>query len=429
MLTAAFYTFGCRLNQTETAMMAKGLENDGYQIVQDVDSADLCVINTCTVTNQSDAKCLQKIRSIKRENPEAVVAVVGCYSQISPDKIVEMEGIDLIIGNEEKLQLANFVREFLAEGKPIIRTGPISKGPFKIQSIGQHLQTTRANLKIQDGCDFICSFCIIPKARGRARSREIDNIREEARMLSAMGVKEVILTGVNIGTFQADDIGFIELLDLFESIEGIQRIRISSIEPTTIGVEIFPLMSATDKKVVPHLHLPLQSANDTILNTMRRKYQFSDFGDFVKAAVAKVPRICIGSDVIVGFPGETDEMFEETVHRLQNTPIHYFHVFPYAEREGTSSARMNGSIDQTTINKRAGVLRKLSEQKRSDFYRSFIGQDFEVLFEGNNKGSIWNGYSENYIRFSVHCDESLANQIRKVRLVSVKDGLATGSLV
>ena len=429
MPTAAFYTFGCRLNQTETAMMAKGLENDGYQIVQDVDSADLCVVNTCTVTNQSDAKCLQKIRSIKRENPEAVVAVVGCYSQISLDKIVEMEGIDLIIGNEEKLQLANFVKEFLVQGKPIIRTGPISKGPFKIQSIGQHLQTTRANLKVQDGCDFICSFCIIPKARGRARSREIDNIREEATMLSVMGVKEVILTGVNIGTFQAGDIDFIGLLDLFESIEGIQRIRISSIEPTTIGVEIFPLMCATDKKVVPHLHLPLQSASDTILNTMRRKYKFSDFEDFVKAAVAEVPRICIGSDVIVGFPGETDEMFEETVQRMQNTPIHYFHVFPYAEREGTSSARMNGSIDQTTINRRAGVLRKLSEQKRSDFYHSFIGQDFEVLFEGKNKGSIWNGYSENYIRFSVHCDESLANQIRKVRLVSVKDGLAKGSLV
>ena len=429
MPTAAFYTFGCRLNQTETAMMAKGLEKDGFQIIQDIESANLCVINTCTVTNQSDAKCLQKIRSIKRENPEAIIAVVGCYSQISGDKIVEMDGIDLIIGNEEKLNLAELVKEFQEEGKPIIRTGPISRGQFTIKSIGQHLQTTRANLKVQDGCDFICSFCIIPKARGRARSRELDNIREEAVLLSKMGVKEVILTGVNIGTYQTPGCDFIDLLDLFESIDGIQRVRISSIEPTTIGVEIFPLMKRPDKKVVAHLHLPLQSANDTILTAMRRKYKFADFQDFVETAVTEVPRICIGSDIIVGFPGETDEMFEETVERLKITPIHYFHVFPYAERAETSSAKMDSTIDTGTINRRAGILRKLSEQQRTSFIRGFVGEDFEVLFEENNKGSNWYGYSDNYIRFSVLSDKSLANQIRIVRLESVENGMATGSLI
>lgn len=429
MPTAAFYTFGCRLNQTETALMAKGLENIGYQIIQETDTADLCVINTCTVTNQADAKCLQKIRSVKRVNSDAIIAVVGCYSQISEDEIIKQDGIDLIIGNEDKLKLADYVKEFLKDRKPIIKTGPISKEPFSISLIGQHLQTTRANLKIQDGCDFVCSFCIIPKARGRARSREIDNILEEAKMLSELGVKEIILTGVNIGTYLYKGIGFIDLLDMFESIEGIERVRISSIEPTTISPEIFSRMKPDQSKIVPHLHLPLQSTNDKILTAMRRKYQFEEFNDFICQAEVQVPRVCIGSDIIVGFPGETDEMFDNMVHRLSEAPIHYFHVFPYAEKEGTTSTKLTGTVDANTISRRAAVLRGLSDQKRAVFTQGFIGEEFDVLFERKHEGTNRRGYSENYIRISVNSDIPLENQIRKVRLDSFENGRAMGSLI
>jgi len=429
MPTAAFYTFGCRLNQTETAMMAQGLQNIGYKIITDLDTADLCVINTCTVTDQSDAKCLQKIRSVKRVNSKAVIAVVGCYSQISEEKIIEQDGVDLIIGNQEKLNLAEYVEQFLKNRLPIIKTGPISKEPFSINLIGQHLQTTRANLKIQDGCDFICSFCIIPKARGRARSREMDNIRQEAMVLANMGVKEIVLTGVNIGTYHYDGNYFIDLLEIFESIAGVERVRISSIEPSTIGPEIFPWMANKSTKTLPHLHLPLQSTDNEILTAMRRKYRFEEYRDFIIQAVEQVPGICIGSDVIVGFPGETDEMFEETVTQLTNIPIHYFHVFPYAERKGTTSAKMEGAVSAETISRRAAVLRELSDQKRSAFSRTFIGQELEVLFEGNNDGMVWKGYSENYIRISVNGDIPLANKIKKVRLDYCENGLNMGSLV
>lgn len=427
-MKAAFYTLGCRLNQTESAIMAKGLENAGYQISQDVGKADLCVINTCTVTNQSDAKCRRKIRAIQKQNPDALVAVVGCFSQISSQQILAIGGVDLILGNQEKLNLHKYIPELITTDKPVVHVGSISKNPFVIETIGQHLTSTRANLKIQDGCDFICSFCIIPAARGRSRPRELSNIREEVRKLAESGVKEIILTGVNLGTYQYQNIDFLKLLDTFQQEEGIERVRLSSVEPTTISTDIFRLMKSKSSKLVPHLHLPLQSANNAILKKMRRKYLFEEYRDFVMQAVEDVPGICIGSDVIVGFPSESEEMFAETCLQLEKIPLHYFHVFPYAEKKGTSSEKMGPKNAGDIISRRAAILRKLSDRKKEEFIRQFHDSYLRVLFESVAEGNYWQGYSENYIRVSVHSRESLKNKIRPVQILNSEFGTAQGKI-
>ncbi|MBT4288375.1 MAG: tRNA (N(6)-L-threonylcarbamoyladenosine(37)-C(2))-methylthiotransferase MtaB [Deltaproteobacteria bacterium] len=426
---ASFFTLGCRLNQTESAIMAKSLEALDYVITENKTNSDVCVINTCTVTNQSDSKCRQAIRSIRKNNPTAILAVVGCFSQISSKIIKEIGGVDIVLGNEEKLNLKHYLEIFLKDSRPIIAVGSISKNAFTIDTIGQHLGSTRANLKVQDGCDFVCSYCIIPKARGRSRSREVDNIKQEARQLAAIGVKEIILTGVNIGTYQYLDYDIIKLLDIFESISGIQRVRISSIEPTTIGKDVFELMKNPDHKLVPYLHLPLQSGSNAILKAMRRRYEIQKFEDYVLSAADQVPDICIGSDVIVGFPGETDALFEETLNILEKLPIHYFHVFPYAERAGTKSVCLPEKINSKTANRRASVLRILSDQKRTRFAEEFVGRELEVLFEGSNKGNIWKGYTGNYIRVSAESQLSLKNEIRLVKIISAENGQAQGKLV
>ncbi len=428
MPKAAFYTLGCRLNQTESAIMARGLENIGYQIIENLNQADLCVINTCTVTNQSDAKCRKGIRSIQKRNPGALIAVVGCFSQISSQQILDIGGIHIVLGNEEKLKLHEYVTGASRSTPPAVHVSPISRDPFRIATVGQHLTSTRANLKIQDGCDFICSFCIIPKARGRSRPRIPDNIRSEVTELAGQGVKEVVLTGVNIGTYQYEDTGFMDLLEIFELESGIERVRISSIEPTTVGPEIFSLMKDPDSKLTPYLHLPLQSASDEILQKMRRRYPFTEYRDFVIQAVDEVPGICIGSDIIVGFPGETDELFEQTLQALKELPVHYFHVFPFAERKGTSAEKIKLKIKGDIISRRASILRSLSDVKKEQFYRKFLGSELPVLFEGTEKNGNWSGYSNNYIRVTVNADENLKNRIRKVTLTGVTSGVATGEL-
>lgn len=429
MPKAAFYTFGCRLNQTESAIMAKGLEIIGYDIVTDTDSADLCVINTCTVTNQSDNKCLKKIRSVQNNNPNAIIAIVGCFSQVSSQRLLELGGIHLILGNDNKFELHKYVSNIKPSDKPVIKITPLSKKPFKIDTIGQHLKSTRVNIKIQDGCDFICSYCLIPTARGRSRSREISNIKQEVVEMAKMGVKEIVLTGVNVGTFQYQNVDIMGLLDVLNAIDGIQRIRISSIEPTTVGPEIFELMKDPDHKLVPHLHLPLQSGNNTILKKMRRRYVFEDYREFVMSAVEKVPGICIGSDIIVGFPGETEEMFLETMNRLKEIPVHYFHVFSFAERQGTTAAKIEQKVPGHIIANRSGILRNLSNEKRADFMKQSLGKTLRVLFEGNNKGSQWQGYSENYIRVMVTSDKNLKNEIKPVRISKFATGFAHGKII
>lgn len=429
MQTVAFNTLGCRLNQTETAIIAKSLENEGYHIIQDLNTADICVINTCTVTGQSDSKCRQAIRGIKKKNPEAKIAVIGCFSEVSSEQVDAIGGVHIILGNQEKINLKSYLPQLETAQGPIIQVGSISKDSFTIDTIGQHLGSTRANLKVQDGCNFFCSYCIIPFARGRSRSRELENIRKEALQLAESGVKEVILTGINVGTYQYKEKTFIDLLDIFDDIEGIKRVRISSIEPTTVGTEIFPLMANKNSKLLPYLHLPLQSGSEAILKAMRRKYSLEEYKAYILEAQKAVPNICIGSDILVGFPGETDEMFEETYQNLESLPIHYFHVFPYAERQGTQSAKLKEKVNGKVISRRASILRELSVRKRDQFVSRYYGNTVDVLFEGSPKGNKWQGYTENFIRVETSSDTNLKNQIRSVKISESKDGLAFGELI
>ena len=429
MKKASLYTLGCRLNHTESSILARNLENAGYTISERQNGADLCIINTCTVTSQSDAKCRQLIRSIQFNNPSALIAVIGCFSQVASQQILEIGGVDIILGNEDKLNLHKFLEHFKSPNTPIVSVGEISKTPFSIDTFALPLGTTRANLKIQDGCNFVCSFCIIPFARGRSRSRELDNIQAETKELVKNGIKEIILTGVNIGTYQYKDAEFINLLEMFEKIEGLKRVRISSIEPTTIDDNVISLMADPESKLVPYLHLPLQSAANPILLSMKRKYLINEYRELIEQALKKVPNICIGSDIITGFPGEKEEYFEETFTTLKGMPVNYFHVFPYASRKGTQSTKLDNQVEQKIINRRAAILRELSQQKKEDFIQRFMGKSLNVLFENNQDNNQWSGYSDNYIRVSVNHKSNLRNTIKTVKILSQKSGLARGEIL
>ncbi|MDH5560281.1 MAG: tRNA (N(6)-L-threonylcarbamoyladenosine(37)-C(2))-methylthiotransferase MtaB [Deltaproteobacteria bacterium] len=429
MRKALFYTLGCRLNQSETAIMARALESRGYRLTQKNTGVDLCVINTCTVTNQSDQKCRQVIRSLQKKNPQALFAVVGCFSQMAKDDIINIGGVKLIIGNQEKLNLHRYLDQAEASEEPLVVMEPLSKDPFSIETIGQSLLTTRANLKVQDGCDFLCSFCVIPFARGRSRSRDPENIRREVLFLAEKGIKEVVLTGVNIGTYTHQEKDFYYILDLLQSVEGIKRVRISSIEPTTVGSEIFALMKDTSHKLLPYLHIPLQTPHDGILERMKRKYCYAEFLEYIEKALDEVPGIGIGSDVLTGFPGEGQEEFESVLKRLSETPLHYFHVFPYAERKGTVSERLNGKIDKRIISERVELLRLLSDKKKQVFIKGFLNRTLKVLFESTKDDQSWHGYSENYIKVEVNSAQSLQNQILPVRVLEVGNGFLKGEIL
>ena len=422
-------TLGCRLNQSESSIIAKNLEIKGYRISELSEKNDLCVINTCTVTANSDAKCRQTIRSLQRKNPNALIAVIGCFSQMGSQEIKKIGGIDLIVGNQKKLHLHEFLDEVLNSDETVIKIDKIEKTPFSINAIGQTLKTTRANLKIQDGCDFICAFCIIPFARGRSRSRVFENLIDEAIKLSEMGIKEIILTGVNIGTYEYKNKNLFDILDQLEKTKGIERIRISSIEPTTITSYVFSYMKDPQSKVLPYLHIPVQSASDSILLSMRRKYKYKEFFKFISEAIEKVPRICIGSDVMVGFPGETDQMFQQTIENLRSSPLHYFHVFPYSERKSTRSEKLGGKVSQETITHRAIKLRDLSDFKKAKFIGSQRKKIFKVLFEEIDSQNMNQGYTENYVRVKVQHSENLKNQILETKITGVNLNFATGELL
>ena len=428
MPRASFHTLGCRLNQTESNLMAQSLKDIGYQIVPYQEGAELCVINTCTVTGQSDQKSRQAIRSIQKANPEALIAVVGCMSQMSGEEIMEIGGVDLVLGTGEKLNLASYVQQLLAGAEPIVAVGPIDRGSFSIAAQGQHLVQTRANLKIQDGCDFVCSFCIIPQARGRSRSRKLDNLLTEAEALVEAGVKEIILTGVNLGEFNEGGIDFLQLLDQFEALK-LPRLRVSSIEPTTIQSEIFDRMKDPAHPLLPYLHLPLQAANDRILSMMRRRYSFAEFASFIDHGVKQVPNLGLGTDLLTAFPGETPSEFQEGYERVKDLPLHYFHVFPYAKREGARSANLAGEIAPPEAARRVELLRDLSDEKRLAFAQSQVGKRLEVLVEENGGGNLWQGYGENFLRVSLEDESPLNNQIHSVLIEGVSGNRAWGSRV
>ena len=416
---ASLYTLGCRLNQAETAIIAKSLESKGFEISEFGGSVDLTVINTCTVTEQADAKCRQAVRKVLRKNPNTFVAVVGCYAQMAVDTIREISGVDLIIGNEHKLQIADYLYGLEKQDTPLIVHSPkISRGEFTIDSYGLYDNSTRANLKIQDGCNFVCSFCIIPSARGPARSRNFDDIIREANKLVELGHQELVLTGVNIGTYNSDNHSIVSVLNELEKINDLKRIRISSIEPTTIPERVIEMM-ADSEKICNHLHIPLQSGDDRILNLMRRKHTSKEFIDFIEFVYNTVPDVGIGTDVMVGFPSEDDSAFINTKKILADLPVSYYHVFTYSDRKGTSSNRMDDKVAHDVKKKRTAILIEQGDRKKRAFYENYFDETRSVLFEQKNKDGYWTGYTSNYIQVALKSEEELHNKILPVRLDSV----------
>lgn len=423
---ASVATLGCRLNQSESSLIEDRLAQEGYAVVPFGDPADLGIINTCTVTREADAKCRQLIRGFVRKNPHAYTAVIGCYSQMASAALAEIEGVDLIVGNQEKLNVLDYI-DGKKNGAALIVRDRITRDDFAIEACGSSPLDKRANLKIQDGCSFMCSFCIISFARGRARSRALPNVLDEARQLVDRGAKEVVLTGVNLGTYDYDGANIADVVDALHDIPGLARIRISSIEPTTIPDRLIEAMAAPDHALVPYLHIPLQSGSDRVLKLMKRRYVSAEIQAFIEDAHARVEGLCIGTDVMVGMPGETDDDFAATADLLWNSPIAYAHVFKYSERDGTPAARMPNKVDPRVMSRRSAVIRRLSAQKRNAFHDSQRGRVLPVLFEEVEDGH-WLGYTGNYIRVAVRSDRTLKNELRPVRLMKPAGELMMGEL-
>ena len=415
-MKASLHTLGCRLNQAETAIIARSLKSAGYEIVEFGQKADLTVINTCTVTEQADAKCRQAVRKTLRKSPDTFVAVVGCYAQMAIDTIKLIDGIDLIMGNEHKLKIAEFLNGLEKQDQPLVIHSPkINREEFTIESYGLYDNATRANLKIQDGCNFVCSFCIIPTARGAARSRKLPDIIREANKLVEMGHKELVLTGVNIGTYSSENHSILDVITELEKVDGLKRLRISSIEPTTIPDEVIYRM-AESEVICKHLHIPLQSGDDKILKAMRRRHTVKEFEKFIEFVYKKVPGIGIGTDVMIGFPGEGEQEFINTKKILADLPVSYYHVFTYSDRKGTASFNMPDKVDHQEKKKRTRILIEQGERKKRSFYEKFLQKPVQVLFEQKSANGNWTGYTSNYIAVEVASENNLHNKLFDVKL-------------
>ena len=485
----SFQTLGCRLNQSETNILIRIFQMNGFKVVHSSQPADICIINTCTVTAHSDTKNRKAIRAMKRQNPKATIAVLGCYAQINPEEISKIKGVNLILGNEDKLKILDYLKEINFDNFPIIirpkfnkktfRTPIISKlsnSDYKFQKIFEKkeelspqyshekysstkknvgknydllktnlkttkindyqqifknhkkIERTRSNLKIQDGCDFMCSFCVIPFARGRSRYREFSNLQEEARMLVKEGVHEVVITGVNVGTYKTGILDIVNVIDFLNSIKGLDRIRISSIEPTTVPKILYQYMKDPQHKLVPFLHLPLQSGSDDILKKMNRRYTVNEYSDEIWHAFESIPDLCIGTDVMVGFPKESESDFEKTITLLKKLPLTYFHVFPFSEREITPANKMKDKISPEIKQKRSKLLRNLSSKKQIAFYQRFLGKTRNVLFEAKKNNEYYEGYTDNYIKVILDdiCETDYRNKIIPTKLYKLNGNFVLG---
>jgi len=420
----AFYTFGCRLNQSETAILERNFTASGYHIVNLQDNPDIVVVNTCTVTENGDADTHYLVKKINRLNPNARIALIGCQAQIQKEKLGKLHNVRWVIGNARKMQLADIIRGSETPEETQVIVPAISREAFTIPSAitAMNRGHTRANLKIQDGCDFFCSFCEIPFSRGRARSRVFNDIMVEARALVAVGHKEVVLTGINIGTYRYETKTILDVIDALEKIDGLLRIRISSIEPTTIPWELVERMGKG--KLCRHLHIPLQSGSDEILRKMQRKYTAAEFAGFLEKTIQAIPGLCIGTDLIVGFPGESEKHFNETAAFVKNLPFAYFHVFSYSDRTRNKSRNFVDKVPLAKIHARSKALRELSAEKHRLFLSHFIGKTEYVLFE-EGKGNLQAGLTDNYIRCVVSTGKSRYNSFLPVRITGIERQFAT----
>lgn len=419
--TVAFYTQGCKLNFSETSSISRQLVNEGYQKVDFKDKADIYVINTCSVTENADKECKRIVRTALKTSPKAFVVIVGCYAQLKPEQISEIDGVDLVLGATEKFKLNHYLNDLSKKETTEIHSCEIDDANFFVDaySIGDR---TRAFLKVQDGCDYKCTYCTIPLARGISRSDKLENVINNAKSISDKGIQEIVLTGVNIGDYGKGEFGnkkhehtFLDLVKELDEVNGINRLRISSIEPNLLKNETINFV-ANSKAFVPHFHIPLQSGSDEILKKMKRRYLTDLYTDRVSYIKSLMPHCCIGVDVIVGFPGETEEHFLETYNFLNELDISYLHVFSYSERANTEAAEMDNPIDKGIRHKRSKMLRVLSAKKKRHFYEQQIGSTRDVIFEGENKDGFMYGFTENYVRVKTPFQSSWINTIKKTEL-------------
>lgn len=425
----AFYTLGCKLNFSETSTIARNFSSEGFQRVDFKESADIYVINTCSVTENADKRFKSIVKQAQKVNPDAFVAAVGCYAQLKPQELADVDGVDLVLGATEKFNITSYLNDLTKNDMGEVHSCEIQDADFYVgsYSIGDR---TRAFLKVQDGCDYKCTYCTIPLARGISRSDTLENVLKNAKEISEQNIKEIVLTGVNIGDYGKGEFGnkkhehtFYELVQALDNVEGIERLRISSIEPNLLKNETIDFV-AQSKTFVPHFHIPLQSGSNTLLKLMRRRYMKELYVDRVSRIKEVMPHACIGVDVIVGFPSETDELFLETYNFLNELDISYLHVFTYSERENTVAASLDGVVPKKVRAKRSKMLRGLSAKKRRAFYESQIGSQRTVLFEGENKEGYIHGFTENYVKVKAPWHPELVNTLHEVELTKIdEDGL------
>jgi len=419
----AFYTLGCKLNYSETSTISRMFEAKGYEKVDFQENPDIFIINTCSVTENADKKCKKIVKEAKKISPNSYVTIIGCYAQLKPQEISEIEGVDAVLGAAEKFRLIELLDGFAKEQETKVLASEIQEANIFNNAYSIH-DRTRTFLKVQDGCNYGCAFCTIPLARGKSRSDSTENILASAREIAQTDVKEVVLTGVNIGDFGIQEgkrkERFADLVFALDAVEGIERFRISSIEPNLLTNEIIEFVSRSER-FVPHFHIPLQSGSNTILRKMGRRYLRELYEDRVSKIKALMPHCCIGVDVIVGFPGETDELFLETYNFLNDLDISYLHVFTYSERANTRATEMDGVVPMKKRNERSKMLRILSEKKRRKFYEENLGRTFTVLFEEDVEDGKMHGFTENYIRVAAKYDPLLINELKAVTLYEINE--------
>ena len=422
----AFYTLGCKLNFSETSTIARNFQDEGFERVDFEEVADMYVINTCSVTENADKQFKQIVKKAMKLNDKAFVAAVGCYAQLKPEELAAVDGVDLVLGATEKFKITDYINDLSKNDMGEVHSCEIEEADFYVgsYSIGDR---TRAFLKVQDGCDYKCTYCTIPLARGISRSDALENVLKNAYDISKQGIKEIVLTGVNIGDYGKGEFGnkkhehtFLDLVQALDKVDGIERLRISSIEPNLLKNETIEFVS-NSRTFVPHFHIPLQSGSNDILKKMKRRYLREVYTERVNKIREVMPHACIGVDVIVGFPGETDENFLETYNFLNEMDISYLHVFTYSERDNTEAAEMPNVVPMNVRNKRSKMLRGLSVKKRRAFYESQIGTNRTVLFESENKEGYIHGFTENYVKVKTPWNPELANTLHEINLSRIDD--------
>lgn len=429
-MTVEFHTLGCKLNFSETSTIGKMLAERGVRSARAGEVPDICVVNTCTVTELANKKCRQEIRRLASKYPEAVIVVTGCYAQLKSEEVAGIDGVDIVVGNDQKEEIVDYLDRWFAERQPVVKVTPLKDMKRFIPSCSRG-DRTRYFLKVQDGCDYYCSYCTIPRARGRSRSGSIADLVEQARGAAAEGGKEIVITGVNIGDFgKGTNETFFDLVKALDEVEGIERYRISSIEPDLLTDEIISFVAGS-KRFMPHFHIPLQSGSDAMLKLMRRHYDRQLFADKIAKIRREIPDAFIGVDLITGMRGETDEIFEDSKEFIASLDISRLHVFTYSERPGTMALNITPVVDQQTKHLRTRKMMALSDKKLDTFTRRYLGTVRPVLFEHTTDGGTMKGFTDNYLRVEVPADESLVNRVAMVRLVEPtgEDDLIRGELV